>query len=510
MLETGNFIVPHLIGVPYIEKPPLLYWLMALSFRLFGISEASARLASAAPMLCLSIGLFFFCRRSGHQKAGFCATLVLATALPIVVLSRTVLFDPLLTALLGGFFLAFLRWYVERSRRLLFLCASLLALAVLAKGAVALVLAAGAIGTFLVLMRDSRSLRELVDPAAIGVFLLLAVPWHVAASWQQEDFAWFYFVNEHVLRFLGMREPHDYQAGPLFYYVPRVLIAMLPWTPLFWLLVRPTAMQDRVAATWVGFCRAWILFPLIFFSVSQAKATYYLLVAAPACALWIGLEIERRMAGGPDKTLARVLGMSMGLNVAALLAALLYERFDVGSREGIFAALAGVTVSAAAGILLVRWTTAGREKHWRGDAAVVAVAAGAIPALLLVLHLADARSHRTSSIHVAKLIENRGHPQPMVFVYQHFEDVFSTLPFYLGRPVRVIDSKSQDLQFGCQAAALAERNACISGSDFERYRARHPVAVVVRGDDVDAFRRIAGGHEWRAEAVDGKWVFFNF
>jgi 4-amino-4-deoxy-L-arabinose transferase-like glycosyltransferase len=134
MLETGNFVIPTLLGVPYIEKPPLLYWLMALSFHVFGLSETSARLVSALPMACLSFGIFAFCRTLGYARAGFYALFILSTALPVVVLSRTVMFDPLLTALLAAVFLAFFKWYIGKNKAWIRASALFLALATLEKG----------------------------------------------------------------------------------------------------------------------------------------------------------------------------------------------------------------------------------------------------------------------------------------------------------------------------------------------------------------------------------------
>jgi 4-amino-4-deoxy-L-arabinose transferase-like glycosyltransferase len=509
MVETGNVIVPHLLGAPYIEKPPLLYWLMALSFRVFGPSETSARLVSALPMACLAFVLFMFCRGLGHPRAGLYAALILSTALPVVLLSRTVLFDPLLTVLLAGGLLAFLQRYLGRRKTWIRLAALLLALATLEKGGVAPVLAAGIVGTFLWLRGDFRALRSSADRVAIGLFFALAAPWHIFASFQQEGFAWFYFFNEHLLRFLGLREPHDYHSGPPYYYLLRIVLLLLPWTPFLWLLIRPPGIRDPVAKLLIRFCQAWILFPLLFFSLSQAKADYYLLVVAPAGALWLAIVLEHRLDAGEDKVLSRCLRISMAICAAALAAFLFSDHVQWPSRTNVPMAILGVLACAAAFGLGSRLFSMSSKTSWSRDAALAGIGIAMMPILSIVLRTAEEKSVYTSSRDVAKLINRHGNVQPLVFVYRDFEDAFSSLPFYLGHTVKVIDSGSRDLQFGCRVSSSSE-TPCISTLEFDRYSERFPVAVAVRNTNVESFRRLLAHDKWRIEVSGNNRVFFNY
>lgn len=508
MLETGQAVVPRLLGVPYIEKPPLLYWLMALSFRAFGPSEASARLVSAAPMLLLTLALSLFFSRLGHRRAGLYAALVLSTSVAVVFVSRTVLFDPLLTALLSGCFLAFLQWYLDRRQSVLMFSAFFLALATMEKGGVAIALAGGVIGTFFIFMQDLPALRAMFNKAAIGLFLALTIPWHIAASLQQEGFAWFYFMNEHLLRYVGLREPHDYHLGPPYYYVPKLLILLLPWTPLLTLLARSPVASDHHTIAVDRFCKAWVLFPFLFFSLSQAKAEYYILVIAPACALLIGTELERRLDAGTDKLVSHCLGFSMALAVALLWAALHAQRVEHLRPDGIVVAFAGLVLSAAAWFFTIRWLAASGGQRWLRDAAVLGVGLVVIPVLVVTVQFVDGKSVHKSSRHVAEAIQWHGGVVPMVFVYRDYEDVLATLPFYLKRNVKVIDSQSQDLEFGCGVTTGTD-NACISGKEFAYYRAQFPVAVVVRESRLDEFRTTVGQGVWKSVEAGDKWVFFN-
>ncbi|MCS0809541.1 glycosyltransferase family 39 protein [Massilia agilis] len=500
MLETGNYVVPHLNGVPYIEKPPLLYWLCALSMKLLGPTPAAARLVSAGSMLALSVGLFQFARMHGNARAGVFASVGAASALPVALVAHVVLFDPLLTALLGGCLLCYLHSYLVHSRKALRWAAFLLALAVLDKGGVALALAGGTVALFLLLVRDRQGWRRLFDPAAIAVLLLVAGVWHLAAALMQPGFAWFYFINEHVLRFLGQRQPDDYHHGPLWFYLPRLLLMLAPWTPFLLLLAPARGASPGTSGTIVRFCQAATLFPLLFFSLSAAKADYYLMVALPGLALWLGIELAQRLAA-PDRLVAACWGVSLGLAALALFAA-----------PGAFSGSVPLPVLAMLGAAALGLAIFGRSLFLRQrttrarELALLAVALLSAAALVPLCQVAGERGARDSSVYVARILAGHEGGSRSVFIYRDFEDTFSTLPFYLGQPVPLVDSASRDLQFGCARHGVAR---CLTIDEFRHARARGPVAVVVQAARADEFLALAGPGRWRAEWVGEKMVLFD-
>lgn len=500
MLAGGNYVVPHLNGVPYIEKPPLLYWLCALSMKLLGPTPAAARLVSAGGMLLLCGGLFQFCRLHGKLRAGAFACVCVATALPAAALSHVVLFDPLLTAVLGACLLCYLHSYLARSRRAFLVSVVLLALAILEKGVVALVLAGGTVGVFLLLMRDRAAWRALLDPAAILLLLAVAGLWHLAAAAMQPGFAWFYFINEHVLRFLGERLPDDYHRGPLWFYLPRLLLMLLPWTPFALLLVPWKGAPPPPRSTVVRFCQAATLFPVLFFSASAAKADYYLLVTLPWLALWLGIAVSQRLASA-DRLVALCWGLALGLAALALFGApgALDGRLEVRAMLLLLAAACALAV-AGARLFMRLQTVAARE------VALLGVAALSAAALVPLLHAADERGARDSSIYLARIISANDVPERSVFIYRDFEDLFSTLPFYLGHAVPIIDSASRDLDFGCKRD---DGKSCISTAQFRQAMAARPVAVVLQASRAQEFLTMAGPGRWRAEWVGSKMVMFS-
>jgi len=549
MLASGNFLMPHLNGVPYIEKPPLLYWLAGAAMAAWGPVPGAVRLASALPMLALCLGLFQFCRRHLGLAIGCYASVALASMVPVALIAHLALFDPLLTALLGGWMLCFLHAHLQAdhahthalytearaqpqpvradgahragttaARRA---GAVLLGLAVLDKGALALVLALGVAGLFLLLMRARRGWRQLYDPAALALFLAIVLPWHLLAARAQDGFAWFYVVNEHVLRFLGQRQPDDFHRGPFWFYLPRLLMMAMPWTP-FLLLARRPPWRERKRAVVARFCQAAVGFPLLFFSLSQAKADYYLIVCAPALALWLALVLAQALEHAQAQAhlqahsqlhaqlhaQARARGLRLAACWGAALATctvLLVVLPDADDRiwAPLPLALLGLAwlalMPVATRSFLALRSTRARE------GALLLIVLLALPLLALLVDRGGDRAARDSSLRIAGILRTQPGPVRAVFIYRDFEDRFASLPFYLGRPIPVIDSISRDLQFGC---AAAPGTACIDQAAFLRRSRAGPVAVAVLAERRDAFLAMAGPG-WRSEAVGGKIVFFN-
>jgi 4-amino-4-deoxy-L-arabinose transferase-like glycosyltransferase len=461
MLGGASWIVPHLDGVPYLEKPPLLYWLTALAFRAFGETEIAARLPSVLGALLSLSAVFVFAIRRWDARTALLSSLVCASFPLFVGMSRLLMFDMLFTGLLAWALVA-----LHESARLahgarwIRLSYALLALAVLTKGLLALVV----YGTVAVVMalahaeERGRLRRSLLDPAAIALFLLLAVPWHLAAWFREPGFAWFYFLNEHVLRFLGMREPKDFYQGPWWYYLPRLLAASLPWAVL---LLVPMRGSDGQAAT-RRFLWSWLLVPLLFFSISVAKANYYMIVALPALSLLLG----RRLAMLGHSRWAMVCPVSWPglLAVGAAVGAPLAEpyRWPPSMAPLLAVALAFAVMSLA--LYLARRPLEG----------AIACAAFSIPLAMLFSHALEANEDQDSARRVAREIQRGRFDE--VFAFRDFESM-SSLAFYLRRPIGVIDTQSNDLRFGIALRPDARRFP--DDAQFVRTAQRGEVAIVV-------------------------------
>ncbi len=316
MLADGTIIIPHLNGVPYIEKPPLLYWLVALSFKVFGKSVLAARLIPATFGMLTCLSLLWFCRSRQKMKEGFLAAVILATSMGFIIFSRMVFFDGILTAFLTWSLLSFYKFYEGGQKvflRILFVSS---AFAALTKGLVALGLLGLVILIFLWVRGELKLLLKMMDPLAIGLFLLIFLPWHILAALQDKNFCWFYFINEHFLRFLSKREPRDYYSGPLYYYLPRLAAYLVPWVFFMPFFIRK-AYYKKDSPLNLFLC-IWFFVFLLFFSVSQAKANYYMMVGLPPLVLWMASFLE----GYPYRQW--ILTLSVGISTILTLGGIYY------------------------------------------------------------------------------------------------------------------------------------------------------------------------------------------
>jgi len=291
MLERNDFVIPFLNGVPYIEKPPMLYWLIACLYSFFGKSVLVARLIPATFGLLTCISIYLFSNRIRLNKLGFLSATILGSSLGYIIFSRMVFFDVLLTAFFTFSVLCIFLWDLEKNKNWLRLGYGFAALALLTKGFLSIVLIGLIFLIFLTYKyRNLKWVPSVFDMPGILLFLSVSTPWHIVASFRLHEFSWFYFINEHVLRFLDMRIPRDYYTGPFYYYLIRLPAYFLPWTFIIpWLLKgnKVNKNKDLNVFLWI-----WFLVLLTFFTLSRAKANYYMILGMPPAALLIGNYIQ--------------------------------------------------------------------------------------------------------------------------------------------------------------------------------------------------------------------------
>ncbi|MBI3285984.1 MAG: glycosyltransferase family 39 protein [Burkholderiales bacterium] len=487
MLRSGDWrhwIIPHLNGLAYMEKPPLLYWLTAISFSLFGESEWSARLVPALASLSCVAMLLRFSTRLRRMQAGRLAAAMFVSGLGVTAMSRTLMFDMLLTALLTAAFMSGYVFCTTRQKTALYWSFSMLALALLAKGFVALVLFCAVLGGYLLTQATSPKdficrLTMWLDWRGISLFLFIAAPWHIVATLTEPLFAWFYFINEHVLRFLGKREPHDYYAGAWWYYLPRMLVYLFPWSFFLPVLLFTRSRRPiNASLQWFMAC-AWIL-PVLFFSVSSAKANYYLVAVMPLATLQLAMALE-------DRGLSERVGLALpGLLLAALfgIVALMLGRSEQGW-------LASLQIGAQAASSFVRTyllaltglSVVTAMLAWKsvrvGIFAYLLIPLATLPMFLNILQASD---EWTSARPLAQLLQASFSGREVV-LYEIFENK-SSLPFYLKAPVKVVGSRSSDLFWGNK---LHENQIVLSDSAFETALQHQRVGLVVMNQDVSDF-----------------------
>jgi 4-amino-4-deoxy-L-arabinose transferase-like glycosyltransferase len=310
MLSRGDWIVPHLNGLDYIEKPPLQYWATAATYRLLGVSEFSARLYTALTALATVALMGLLAGRLWGRGAGWRAAAVLSGMFMFVVLGQLMTLDMSLTfwmtASLTGFLLAQTQ-SAQRGWMLLAWVAA--ALGVLTKGLVAAVIPAAVLVIYSLSMRDYSPWRKLHLKWGLPLFLALTVPWHWLAAQRVNDFLQFFFIREHFARFLT---PIAERQEPWWFFGWVFLAGTVPWTvPALRVLVSGwRTARGQFSATL--FLWIWVVFICVFFSISDSKLMPYILPAMPALAVLI--------AALPLPTLKRDLLMTSILTSGAALA----------------------------------------------------------------------------------------------------------------------------------------------------------------------------------------------
>jgi 4-amino-4-deoxy-L-arabinose transferase-like glycosyltransferase len=290
MLARGEWVVPLLQGEPYLDKPPLLYWLVMVSYRLLGADDWTARLVPALAVHLTILLIYGIGRRSVGESAAFCGALVLSVTPGFLGVGRLLVLDGLLTlwvslAILSAF--EALRQPVL-SWRWWLLAALACGLGILTKGPVALVLSLPPLVAYGWLSRRFCVIGPRAILAFLGVVLTVSVPWYVAICLRLPDFAWEFFWRHNVVRFVS---PFDH-LEPVWYYVPVLLAGLLPASLLlaafvrFLLSAQPAMAQRRSSE--MGFMLLAGSWCVLFFSLSGCKLATYVLPAFPLLALAVG------------------------------------------------------------------------------------------------------------------------------------------------------------------------------------------------------------------------------
>jgi 4-amino-4-deoxy-L-arabinose transferase-like glycosyltransferase len=336
MLLRHDYVTLYANGIRYLEKAPLLYWSMAASFRLFGVSTAAARVPLALTVLALSLAVEAFARRVFlSAQAGLYAALILLSSFGIFIFTRILIPDAMVCLWLTVALYCF--WLTEEnsgsgaapSRRLCWAFAACCALNVLTKGLIGIVFPVAIVLVYLLLTRGPIAaiarIRQLHLLSSAAVFLTFAAPWHILIALANpgqghpggltfahghlsvplptqgnvHGWLWFYFVNEQLLRYLNLRVPRDYDTVPLWLFWGLCLVWLMPWSAFVvqavgravpfrdraWRLRRYTRTSVPQERTLLLFL-TWAVVPLLFFSLST-RQEYYVLPTLPAIILLI-------------------------------------------------------------------------------------------------------------------------------------------------------------------------------------------------------------------------------
>jgi len=523
MVVTGDYVTLHINGVRYLEKAPLPYWLVAFSYKVFGVNEFSTRVPMVLSVMLLGILAFCWGRRAFGERTGIYAGLFVYTCAGVYLFTRVLIPEVLLSVLIAAalyFFLTALepdaaawRWYAGYA---------MMALGVLTKGLIALVFPCGAAFFFLLVTGEWRRWREFRLISGLALFLMIAAPWHILAGLrnpgtaEHHGFFWFYFVNEHFLRFLGKRYPLDYNKLPATLYWTLHLVWLFPWSLYLPAAVRTAVQEWRGPRSGSGATNqsgarrrsefaartrllCWILagVVLIFFAISTNQEYYtfpaylpLLLLLADGVAQCERVECERAERTGWLTSSAGLLAV-IGVAASVMLLMGLWQsrnlpfEADIGSllsqqdtnaytlstshildlSYASFAALRLPAVLAAV-VLLVGPIMSFILRLFRRHYAATWVLGAGLAVFLVAAHIALGRfGPYLSSKDLAREIGARARPEDKVMIYG--DQAFgSSLLFYLRRPVDLVEGRTTSMWFGSTFADAPK--IYLSDADLQR------------------------------------------
>ncbi len=476
MAAAGDYVTLHVNGIRYLEKAPLMYWLVAGSFRVFGVSAVAARLPVALSVLLLALLAWKWSRRAFGDRAAEYAALFVLTSTGVFLFTRILIPDVLLALLIAAALYFFMTALEERSAWRWYAGYAACALAVLSKGLVALVFIGGTAFGYLLWTSDWRRWREFRLLSGAALLVAIAAPWHLLAGVRNPGFFWFYFVNEHFLRFLGKRYPRDYNKLPALAYWGLHLAWLFPWSMFAAALFRRERGGPHDFA-WRTRLMCWLLtaLVLVFFSLSTNQEYYtlpaylpLLILIADAVARAEQEPARRKLLVGSTAVIALIgaaaaialtagLWQSRHLPFVPDIGAALVERgvgnytlsmshfFDLTG--GAFAALRLPAALAALALLIAPVASLLLRFKHRPRAATWALAGG-MAVLLVAAHLALARFEPyLSSRPLAQAVQPLIRPDDRLVIYGDFS-YGSSLTFYLQRPAWLVNGRTTSLEYG--------------------------------------------------------------
>ncbi len=547
MMDSGDWVTARIDGVAYLEKSPLGFWLMAWSYAVFGVHDWAARLptrlgAISLMWMTMVLGAWGFGRR-----AGFYAGLAVGTSIGLFLFTRTVIPDVLLTLAITCALYCFLR-AVEAGPRPpapglwslgFWAC---LGIGLLLKGLLAVLVPVATAMLYLLFTRRlllRQTWRALRPFAGILLALAIYMPWVVLATVRNpppfdftlrsepgvyRGFFWFYFINEHLLRFLGQRYPRDYNTVPRLAFLALHLVWLFPWSA-FW----PAALRDwrspadTRAARLRLLCAIWVAFLLAFLSLSTTQE-YYSMPCYPALAILAGAAL----ASGPSRWVSAGYAVlaALGISAATAVAAILYQIRGVQSSGDISGALTQNPEAYTLSLGHMQDLTLASFAWLRGPLLVagLALAAGAVAAWLarrsplgplclaammtLCLHAARAAmavfDPYLSSRPLAGAIARA--PQGQLVIDGHYYPA-SSVAFYTNKPALLLNGKVDNMVYG--AAAPDAPPVFLQGGDLARlWQQDGRVYLVTPSASRPRMQQLLGTVHLLAEA-GGKCVLTN-
>jgi 4-amino-4-deoxy-L-arabinose transferase-like glycosyltransferase len=540
IVERHDWVTLHINGVRYLEKAPLMYWAVASSYKLFGFTEFATRLPLVIGTMLLVAAVYYFGRWIGGGLAGFYSGLAISTGLGVYLFTRIMIPEVIISFFLTlGFYLFLKVYFGELDPRWIYAFYACMAGAVLTKGLIGLVFPCGVLFLFILLTKGWKRLWRMRPISGILLLLAIAAPWHALAIWRNDKFFWFYFINEHFLRYLNKRYPADYDTVPIASFWLLHLVWLFPFSvflPLSWQrvreLLRPVKREDELRL----FAWLWLMVVIVFFSFST-RQEYYTFPAFPALALLAGSGLalgERREGNRMSRWIIGGQGLlaSLGILAGGILGYLLWLTRNVTPAADISEALthnpenyrlalghmsdltveafavlrvpaAGAAVSLTAGFLLA-FILRLKRKPMQASVLTAVTIAIFIYFAHLALYMFDPY---LSSKPLAMAIKQRLAPGDIVVINGEYQGG-SSIGFYLPQKVLLLNGRMTGLEFGsyypdAPKVFIGDREIA------QLWKGDRRVFIFTHDKEIETVKNAVSGEMYKIAAAGEKSVFSN-
>ena len=446
MLVTGDWVTPRYNGYKYFEKPPLQAWATAAAFQAFGIGDWQARLWTALTGFLTILLVGFTGARIYNARAGWLAAVVLASS-PMWVISGH--FNSLdmglsafLVAALCSLLLAQTSQNKNSCRNWMWACWAFMALATLSKGVIGAAIPAMVFIAYSISTWDWKIWTRLRLFSGTILFLVITAPWFVLVAQRNPEFLEFFFIHEHLQRFT--QDAHS-RTGPIYYFVPLLLIGLLPWFLQIPGSIAQAWSERRreFSAGWLLVC--WFVVIFAFFSVSRSKLPGYIIPVFPALALLIGNRLDRLLGHTNMMALPWKL-QAIGFSILGCIGFFFLDAIGKQARPDEINAYAEYThwVIAALIALIIFSAYAAWQSKRNGIQSIVSFACGFFLCAIIAGTGHETLGRAVSGIDLVERVK-ASIPEKVNFYSVRLLD--HTVPFYLGRTMIMVESPDE-LEFG--------------------------------------------------------------
>jgi 4-amino-4-deoxy-L-arabinose transferase-like glycosyltransferase len=477
MVVRSDYVTPYLNGVKYFEKPILFYWLGAAAIKIGGVNLWSVRAINAVLGLLGCLLTYITARKLYDRCTGLLAALLLATSALYFTMTHMVSLDLPVTVFLTCGFYAFLlgtQTTYDRARRWLIWSAFVAAgLAVLTKGLIGILFPLLVVGAWITVCHEWRLLPRLYLPSSIILFLAVTVPWHWLVGTRHPEFFYFYFIEQHFLRYTTPDVGH-YQ--PAWFFLPVLVAGFFPWIAFL-----PQALVKHLPTSWTA-CRArkvdvflllWALLIFTFFSFSKSKLIPYILPVLPPLAILTA----HYLAAAWQQKVTRPL--RAGFYVLLVLALVFNAVAFLFTQHTLLpdTAVARIYLFSAGTVLLLGYLFSLFSVYWKPKRALVSTLI--TTGLFLILFIGAVPSIDTRSIlPIASQLKNMLRPTDEVICFnQYYQD----LPFYLERRVTILNWKNE-LTYG-MAHQDTHEWMIDTRTFWKRFQSKQRVFVIMSQDE---------------------------